>query len=130
MRTVDVSKCIGCERCVNACPFTPGRALWNYEEKHAQKCDLCANTPFWNLTLAVAMLGGRFLMIVPAIAIAGSMVGKKVVAAGPGTFPTDGPTFTVLLVAVILIVGALTFFPALSLGPVLEHFAALGGKVF
>jgi K+-transporting ATPase ATPase A chain len=91
---------------------------------------LNANTPFWNLTLGVAMLGGRFLMIVPALAIAGSMVGKKVVPAGPGTFPTTGATFTVLLVAVILIVGALTFFPALSLGPVLEHFAALGGKVF
>jgi len=48
VRTVDVSKCIGCERCVNACPFTPGRALWNFEEKHAQKCDLCLNTPHWN----------------------------------------------------------------------------------
>jgi K+-transporting ATPase ATPase A chain len=91
---------------------------------------LNANTPFWNVTLGLAMLVGRFLMIVPALAIAGSMVGKKVVAAGPGTFPTTGATFTVLLVAVILIVGALTFFPALSLGPVLEHFAALGGKVF
>ena len=91
---------------------------------------LNANTPFWNVTLGLAMLIGRFLMIVPALAIAGSMVGKTVVAAGPGTFPTTGPTFTVLLVAVILIVGALTFFPVLSLGPVLEHFAALGGKVF
>jgi K+-transporting ATPase ATPase A chain len=91
---------------------------------------LNANTPFWNVTLGLAMLVGRFLMIVPALAIAGSMVGKKVVPAGPGTFPTTGATFTVLLVVVILIVGALTFFPALSLGPVLEHFAALGGKVF
>ncbi|HET8539644.1 MAG TPA: potassium-transporting ATPase subunit KdpA [Anaeromyxobacter sp.] len=91
---------------------------------------LNANTSFWNLTLAAAMLVGRFLMIVPALAIAGSMVGKKTVPAGPGTFPTTGPTFTVLLVAVILVVGALTFFPALSLGPVLEHFAALGGKAF
>jgi K+-transporting ATPase ATPase A chain len=76
------------------------------------------------------MLVGRFLMIIPALAIAGSMVGKKVVPAGPGTFPTTGATFTALLLAVILIVGALTFFPALSLGPMLEHFAALGGKVF
>ncbi len=91
---------------------------------------LNANTPFWNVTLGLAMLVGRFLMIVPALAIAGSMVGKKVVPAGPGTFPTTGATFTALLLAVILIVGALTFFPALSLGPVLEHFAALGGKVF
>jgi potassium-transporting ATPase potassium-binding subunit len=70
------------------------------------------------------------LMIIPALAIAGSMIGKKVVPAGPGTFPTSGATFTALLVSVILIVGALTFFPALSLGPVLEHFAALHGKVF
>ena len=91
---------------------------------------LNANTPFYNLTLGIGTLVGRFLMIVPAIAIAGSMVGKKVAPAGLGTFPTNGPTFTVLVVAVILIVGALTFFPALSLGPVLEHFAALGGKVF
>jgi K+-transporting ATPase ATPase A chain len=91
---------------------------------------LNANTPFWNVTLGLAMLAGRFLMIVPALAIAGSMVGKKTVPAGPGTFPTTGATFTVLLVSVILVVGALTFFPALSLGPVLEHFAALAGKVF
>jgi K+-transporting ATPase ATPase A chain len=91
---------------------------------------LNANTPFWNVTLGLAMLAGRFLMIVPALAIAGSMVGKKVVPAGPGTFPTTGATFTVLLVSVILVVGALTFFPVLSLGAVLEHFAALAGKVY
>ena len=70
------------------------------------------------------MLAGRFLMIVPVLAIAGSMVGKKVVAAGPGTFPTDGALFTGLLVSVVVIVGALTFFPALSLGPIVEHFPA------
>jgi K+-transporting ATPase ATPase A chain len=91
---------------------------------------LNADTPFYDLTLGVGTLVGRFLMIVPALAIAGSMVGKKIAPAGLGTFPTTGPTFTALLVAVILVVGALTFFPALSLGPVLEHFAALGGKVF
>jgi K+-transporting ATPase ATPase A chain len=91
---------------------------------------LNGNTKFWNLTLALDMLVGRFWMIIPALAIAGSMVGKKVVAPGLGTFPTTGPTFTVLLISVILIVGALTYFPALSLGPVLEHFAALAGKVF
>jgi K+-transporting ATPase ATPase A chain len=91
---------------------------------------LDANTPFWNVTLGFDMLVGRFLMIVPALAIAGSMVGKKVAPAGPGTFPTSSATFTALLVSVILVVGALTFFPALSLGPLLEHFAALGGKVF
>jgi K+-transporting ATPase ATPase A chain len=91
---------------------------------------LNANTPFWNVALAVAMLLGRFWMIVPVLAIAGSMVGKKVVPASLGTFPTDGPHFGVLLVAVIIVVGALTFFPALSLGPVVEHFIAGSGKVF
>jgi len=76
------------------------------------------------------MLVGRFLMIVPVLAIAGSMIGKKAVAPGLGTFPTNGPLFTLLLVSVILIVGALTFFPALSLGPIVEHFLASAGKVF
>jgi potassium-transporting ATPase potassium-binding subunit len=91
---------------------------------------LNANTPFWNVTLAVVMLAGRFLMLIPALAIAGSMVGKKVVQPGPGTFPTDGALFTGLLVSVVIIVGALTFFPALSLGPIVEHFLAAAGKVF
>jgi len=91
---------------------------------------LNANTTWWNTLLGLAMLGGRFLMIVPALGIAGSMVGKKVVPAGPGTFPTNGPLFTFLLVSVVLIVGALTFFPALSLGPIVEHFAGLAGKVY
>jgi K+-transporting ATPase ATPase A chain len=74
------------------------------------------------------MLAGRFLMMIPALAIAGAMVGKRTVAPGPGTFPTDGSLFVGLLVAVIVIVGALTFLPALTLGPVVEHF--LAGKVF
>jgi K+-transporting ATPase ATPase A chain len=91
---------------------------------------LNANTTWWNLSLALTMLAGRFLMIIPALAIAGSMVGKKSVPPGLGTFPTNGPLFTGLLVAVIVIVGALTFFPALCLGPVIEHFLAAGGKVF
>jgi potassium-transporting ATPase potassium-binding subunit len=91
---------------------------------------LNANTPWWNLSLGIAMLAGRFLMIVPVLGIAGSMIGKKTVPPGPGTFPTNGLLFTALLVGVILIVGALTFFPALSLGPIVEHFVALHGKVF
>jgi potassium-transporting ATPase potassium-binding subunit len=91
---------------------------------------LNANTAFYNITLALAMLGGRFLMIVPAMAIAGSMLGKKTVAPGPGTFPTGGALFAGLLVAVIVVVGALTFFPALSLGPIAEHFTALAGKTY
>jgi K+-transporting ATPase ATPase A chain len=91
---------------------------------------LNANTPFYNLTLGIDMLFGRFLMMIPALAIAGVMVGKKTVLPGPGTFPTDGALFTVLLVSVILIVGALTFFPALCLGPIIEHFVAIHGQVF
>jgi K+-transporting ATPase ATPase A chain len=91
---------------------------------------LNANTPWWNVTLAIAMLVGRFLMIVPILGIAGSMLNKKTVAAGPGTFPTNGPLFVALLVGVIIIVGALTFFPALSLGPIIEHFVALHAKVY
>jgi len=91
---------------------------------------LNANTPYWNITMGLAMLGGRFLMIVPVLAIAGSMVGKKVVAPGPGTFPTNGPLFVGLLVSVVLIIGALTFFPALSLGPILEHFVAQAGRLY
>jgi K+-transporting ATPase ATPase A chain len=91
---------------------------------------LNANTPWYNVTLGLAMLMGRFLMIVPALAIAGSLVGKKAVAESLGTFPTNGTLFVVLLVGVVLIVGALTFFPALALGPIVEHFLAQSGKVY
>ena len=91
---------------------------------------LNANTPWYNITQGLTMLTGRFLMMIPVLAIAGSMVGKKVVAASLGTFPTNGFLFVVLLVGVVFIVGALTFFPALSLGPIVEHFLAQAGKVF
>ena len=91
---------------------------------------LDANTPFYNVTLGIAMLIGRFWMIVPTLAIAGTLSGKKTAPAGPGTLPTNGPLFTALLVSVIVIVGALTFFPVLSLGPVVEHFLVQSGKVF
>ena len=90
---------------------------------------LDANHDWWNICLGFTMLAGRFFMIIPALAIAGAMLNKKTVAPGSGTFPTNGWLFTALLVAVILIVGALTFFPALSLGPVVEHFQALRGEV-
>ncbi len=89
-----------------------------------------ANTPWYNTTLGLDMLFGRFWMILPALALAGSLAGKKVAPPGPGTLPTNGPLFAVLLVGVILIVGALTYFPALSLGPVVEHFVAQAGKVY
>ena len=89
-----------------------------------------ANTPWYNVSLGLTMLIGRFLMIVPALAVAGILAGKKSVAPGPGTLPTNGPLFAGLLVGVILIVGALTFLPALSLSPIVEHFLMQSGKVF
>jgi len=88
------------------------------------------NTPFYNTTLALAMLFGRFLFIVPVMAIAGSMVEKKAVPGSSGTFPTTGWLFVVLLIGVILIVGALVFFPAYSLGPIVEHLLMQAGKLF
>ena len=91
---------------------------------------LNANTPFYNITLALAMLIGRYLFIIPTMAIAGSMALKKIVPESSGTFPTTGLLFIVLLVGVILIVGALTFFPAYSLGPIAEHFLMHSGKLF
>jgi potassium-transporting ATPase potassium-binding subunit len=88
---------------------------------------LSANVPFWNITLALAMLIGRFLFIVPMLAVAGSLVTKKIVPASAGTFPTDGPLFVGLVLGVAVIVGGLTFFPALALGPVVEQFAMNAG---
>jgi K+-transporting ATPase ATPase A chain len=88
------------------------------------------NNDFYNYTLAFVMLAGRFAIIIPVLAIAGSLAAKKSSPPSPGTFPTHGATFGVLLVAVILIVGALTFFPVLSLGPIVEHLLMLGGRTF
>ncbi len=87
---------------------------------------ITANTPYYNLTIGLAMLSGRFLMIVPLLAMAGSLARRKRVPASLGTFPTDGGTWVVLLVSTVLIVGALTFFPALALGPIVEHFQMHG----
>ncbi|HUP05380.1 MAG TPA: potassium-transporting ATPase subunit KdpA [Bryobacteraceae bacterium] len=89
-----------------------------------------ANTPFFNLTIGLAMLCGRFLMLIPLLAAAGSLAQKKLVPVSAGTFPTHGPLFVALLVGVTVIVGALTFFPALSLGPVVEHFLMYQGKLW
>jgi K+-transporting ATPase ATPase A chain len=91
---------------------------------------LNANTMFWNVTLAIAMLVGRFFIIIPMLALAGSMVKKTAVPPSTGTFLTNTPLFTVLLIGVVVIVGGLTFFPALSLGPILEHLLMQSGKVF
>jgi K+-transporting ATPase ATPase A chain len=83
---------------------------------------LSGNTNFYNFMLAGAMWTGRFLFLIPVMAMAGNLVKKKIVPASAGTFPTDGPLFVALLIGTILIVAALTFFPAISLGPILEHF--------
>ncbi len=91
---------------------------------------LSANTLFYNLSIGLAMLIGRFFFIVPLMAIAGSLAGKKIVPVSAGTFPTHGATFVLLLVAVVLVVGGLTFFPALSLGPIVEHLMMNAGKLF
>ena len=91
---------------------------------------LNANTWWYNVVLGWAMLGGRFLMVIPVLALAGNLAQKKSVPPSPGTFPVNSSLFTVLLTGVILILGALTFFPALSLGPVLEHLMLHSGKLF
>jgi K+-transporting ATPase ATPase A chain len=91
---------------------------------------LSPNTPWYNLTIGLAMLIGRFLFLIPLLAAAGSLAAKKKVPTTTGTFPTHGPLFVGLLVGTVLIVGALTFFPALSLGPIVEHFLMHSGKLF
>jgi K+-transporting ATPase ATPase A chain len=91
---------------------------------------LTANTPMYNTTLAFAMLIGRFLMIVPIMALAGSLAGKQASPPSAGTFPVNGATFTFLLIGTVLLVGALNFLPALALGPIVEHFLTGQGKLF
>jgi len=91
---------------------------------------LSANTPWYNTTLGIAMLIGRFLMIVPIMAMAGSLAAKKIVPLGAGTFPMSGATFVILLLGTVLLVGALNFLPCLTLGPIVEHFLMLQGKLF
>ncbi len=91
---------------------------------------LTGNTPWYNTTLGIAMLVGRFFVIIPAMAIAGSLAAKKTLPASAGTFPTHGGLFIGLLVGVILIVGGLTFFPALALGPIVEHLSMISGQTF
>jgi K+-transporting ATPase ATPase A chain len=91
---------------------------------------LTVNTPWYDVTMGITMLVGRFFMIIPMLAIAGNLANKRYVPPSLGTFPVTTPLFTVLLIGVILIVGALTFFPALSLGPILEHLLLGAGKTF
>lgn len=118
----------------NAGPHGFSEVLYAFTSQAANNgsafAGLTGNTPFYNLAGAVAMFIGRFWMIVPAMAIAGSLAAKKTVAASNGTFPTTGGLFVGLLVGVILIVGGLTFFPALALGPLAEYLAMLAGGSF
>jgi potassium-transporting ATPase potassium-binding subunit len=115
-------------------PHGFGEILYAYTSGTANNgsafAGLNANTPWYNLTIGLAMLVGRFLFLLPLLAVAGSLAAKKRIAATSGTFPTDGPLFVGLLIGVVVIIGALTFFPALSLGPIVEHYLMQGGKSF
>jgi K+-transporting ATPase ATPase A chain len=118
----------------NAGPHGLSEIFYAYAEAGANNgsafAGLSANTLWYNISIAATMLFGRFFMVVPVLAIAGSLVQKKHVPETSGTFPVTSPLFTGLLISVILIVGALTFFPALSLGPILEHLLMNAGKTF
>jgi K+-transporting ATPase ATPase A chain len=128
-----VSK-FGVSSLANAGPHGLSEIFYAYAEAGANNgsafAGLNANTLWYNSTLATTMLFGRFFMVIPVLAIAGSLVRKKHVPESSGTFPVTTPLFTGLLISVILIVGALTFFPALSLGPILEHLLMYAGKTF
>ena len=91
---------------------------------------ISGNTPWYNMTLGIAMLVGRFLIIIPLLAVAGSLAAKKRVPVTSGTLPTHGALFVGLLVGTVVIVGALTFFPALSFSPIVEHFLMQEGRIF
>ena len=115
----------------NSGPHGFSEMLYAYDSAMANNgsafAGLTANAPFWDLTLAIAMLIGRFAFIVPMMAIAGSLAAKRITPASAGSFPTKGALFIALLVGVILIVSGLTYFPALALGPIAEQFAAVAG---
>ena len=118
----------------NAGPHGFSEAFYAYASAVANNgsafAGLSANVPVWNITLGIAMLIGRFAVIVPMLAIAGSMAAKKYTPPSAGTFPTDGALFIGLLVAIVVIVGGLTYFPALALGPIAEHLAMVSGSLW
>jgi K+-transporting ATPase ATPase A chain len=89
-----------------------------------------ANTPYHNIMQGVAMLIGRFLVIIPTLAIAGSVAAKKIVPPSAGTFPTHGGLFIALLIAVVVVIAGLTFFPVLALGPIVEHLSLVSGATY
>jgi len=118
----------------NAGPHGLGEILYAFSSANGNNgsafAGLSANTPWYNTTLGIAMLIGRFLMIVPIMAMAGSLARKKIVPLSGGTFPMSGVTFVILLLGTVLLVGALNFLPCLTLGPIVEHFLMLQGKLF
>ena len=118
----------------NAGPHGFSEMLYAYTSAAATNgsafAGLNANTPFYNLTLAAAMFAGRFLVIVPVLCIAGTLAAKRIIPASGGTLPTNGMQFVGLMVGTIVIVGGLTFFPALALGPAAEHFAMHSGLTY
>jgi K+-transporting ATPase ATPase A chain len=124
----------GTSALANAGPHGFSEALYAYVSATANNgsafAGLSANVPFWNSTLGLAMFIGRFLMIIPMLAIAGSLAAKKIVPVSAGTFPTDGGLFVGLVVGVILITGGLTFLPSLALGPIVEHLSMHAGATF
>jgi K+-transporting ATPase ATPase A chain len=129
-----VSPTLGLSSLNNAGPHGLSEILYAYTSGAGNNgsafAGLNANTTWYNTTLGVTMLAGRFLMIIPMLAIAGSLGRKKRVPPSAGTFPVTTPLFAALLVSVIVIVGALTFFPALSLGPIVEHLLMHAGQTF
>ncbi len=129
-----VSPDFGTSSIFNPGPHGLSEMLYAYSSASANNGSafggISVNTKWYNTTLGLAMLFGRFFMIIPPLAIAGSLSRKKAISPSLGTFPVTTPLFTALLVGVILIVGALTFFPALSLGPIVEHFLMSNGQVF
>jgi K+-transporting ATPase ATPase A chain len=124
----------GLSSLANTGPHGLSEIFYAYAEAGANNgsafAGLSANTLWYNSTIGATMLFGRFFMVIPVLAIAGSLAKKKYVPQSLGTFPVTTPLFTGLLISVILIVGALTFFPALSLGPILEHLLMNAGKTF
>ncbi len=124
----------GTSSILNAGPHGLTEVLYAYTSANGNNgsafAGLSGNTPFYNWTLGLVMLLGRFAEVIPVLAFGGSLVRKRVVPAGLGTFPTTGPLFVALLIGVILIVGALTYFPAYSLGPIVEHLLMHAGRTF
>jgi K+-transporting ATPase ATPase A chain len=129
-----VVKSYGTSSITNPGPHGLSQVLYAYTSMAGNNgsafAGLNGNTPWFNVSGAFDMLFGRFFMVIPVLAMAGNLARKKIVPESSGTFPVTTPLFSFLLVSVILIVSALTFFPALSLGPILEHLLMHAGKVY